>query len=86
MNLESCIAESMDKSMNKYLNSPEYIALKEESNAQIDNFKRGLSPEQISLFDSMYDTLIREHAAFTEKAYVTGVINGITLNERIIHQ
>lgn len=83
MFLEENIADSIDEAMQEYLVSPEYKELQKETDCKINAFKEMLTPEQCSALNIVLDTISNEHAAFTDKAYVTGVVYGIALREEI---
>lgn len=82
--LESYIADSMEESMQPYIKSEEYQTAKTAINAQLVDFRSGLSSAQQKEFNRLMDKINDAHAEFVAKAFVTGMVNGIALREQVL--
>lgn len=83
MSLITCIADNFDDAMLPYTNSSEFKSLKAASDAAVDEFIATLSPADRSRFENVCNLITDTNAALCEKAYVTGVVNGIALAREI---
>lgn len=82
--LESYIADSMEESMQPYINSEGYQASRAAINTKIVDFRSGLNPAQQREFNLLMDMMNDAHAEFASKAFVTGAVNGIALREQVL--
>lgn len=82
--LESYIADSMEESMQPYINSEEYQTSKAAINTKLVDFRSGLNPAQQKEFNLLMDMMNDAHAEFAAKAFVTGAVNGIALREQVL--
>lgn len=82
--LENYIADSMEESMQPYIDSEEYQSSKDAINTKIVNFRSGLNPAQQKEFNLLMDMINDADAEFSAKAFVIGAVNGIALREQVI--
>ena len=83
MSLVTCIADNFDDAMRPYTNSEEFKSLKAASDAAVNEFIATLSPAYKSRFENVYSLITDTNAALSEKAYVTGVVNGIAIAKEV---
>ena len=82
--LESYIADSMEESMQPYINSEEYQTCKATVNTKLVAFRSGLNAAQQKEFNLLMDMMNNAHAEFASKAFVYGTVNGIALREQVL--
>lgn len=82
--LENNIADSMEESMQPYINSEEYQSSKAAINTKLVDFRSGLNPAQQREFNLLMDMMNDAHAEFASKAFVCGAVNGIALRDQVL--
>ena len=82
--LESYIADSMDESMQPYIESDEYLNQRAAINQKLICFRNGLTETQQKDFNHLLNMMNDAHAEFAAKAYVFGAVNGIALREQFV--
>ncbi len=84
MELEECIMDSIDVTMKNYIESEEYKTQRTEINTMLTELRSELTPEQQIRLNKLVDAINISDGKFASKAYVTGVVNGITLREKTL--
>lgn len=84
MELEECIMDSIDVTMKNYIESEEYKTQRTEINTMLTELRSELNPEQQNRLNKLVDAINVSDGKFASKAYVTGVVNGITLREKTL--
>jgi len=79
--LEAYLADSMEETMQPYTLSDEYKESRTAINKAINTFRSTLSDTQKADFNRLMDMVNNADAEYSSKAYVFGVVNGITLRD-----
>lgn len=86
MELEECIKDAVDASMQKYSNSEAYLDRRAVLDANITSFKSGLDQEQSKSLEHILDQLSTEYGLCAAEAYKNGVVEGIALRAKVVQE
>lgn len=86
MELEECIKDALEESMQAYINSEKYQEQKQQVNLAIRDFQSQLSESQIAEFIKVLDSISAQHSMFASEAYMRGVVEGIALHGKVISE
>lgn len=86
MELEECMKDALEESMQSYRTSPDYIEQRRVIAENITDFKKSLNPQQVEKFNHILDSISTCDADFTSEAYVRGVVEGIALRGKVMKQ
>lgn len=71
MELEECIKDALDDSLQNYTHSVEYIQEKQEINEKLQSFRTGLSDIQKQQFNEIIDAITCSDGMLASEAYMT---------------
>ena len=83
MELEECIKDNFDDSLRVYIQSKEYTRLKQQEDRLLSYLQVGLSDMQKQQLNAYMDAATEVHRALASQAYVSGVVDGIALREKV---
>lgn len=86
MELEECIKDALEESMQAYIHSEKYQEQKQSGNDMITDFRAGLSDDQVRKFNAILDTISNQNSMFASEAYMHGVVEGIALRGKVIRE
>lgn len=84
MELEECIKDALEESMQAYIHSEKYQEQKQEINDLITDFRGSLSESQKVKFNVILDAMSNQNSMFASEAYMHGVVEGIALHGKVI--
>ena len=84
MELEECIKDALEESMQAYVLSEKYQEQKQGINDMITDFRGGLSESQKVKFNVILDAMSNQNSMFASEAYMHGVVEGIALHGKVI--
>lgn len=79
MELEECIKDALEESMQAYIYSEKYQEQKQSVNDMVADFRDGLSESQVRKFNAILDAMTDQNSMFASEAYMHGVVEGIAL-------
>ncbi len=86
MELEECIKDALEESMQAYVKSEKYQEQKQKVNTAIDKFQSHLDKSQVAEFIKVLDSISAQHSMFASEAYMRGVVEGIALHGKVISE
>lgn len=86
MELEECIKDALEESMQAYIHSEKYQEQKQEINDLITDFRGSLSESQKAKFNAILDAMSNQNSMFASEAYMHGVVEGIALHGKVISE
>ena len=86
MELEECIKDALEESMQAYIHSEKYQEQKQEINDLITDFRGSLSVSQQAKFNAILDAMSNQNSMFASEAYMHGVVEGIALHGKVISE
>lgn len=86
MELEECIKDALEESMQAYIHSEKYQEQKQEINDLITDFRGSLSESQKAKFNAILDAMSKQNSMFSSEAYMHGVVEGIALHGKVISE
>lgn len=86
MELEECIKDALEESMQAYIHSEKYQEQKQEINDLITDFRGSLSESQQAKFNAILDAMSNQNSMFASEAYMHGVVEGIALHGKVISE
>ncbi len=84
MELEECIKDALEESMQAYIHSEIYNEQKQAVDGLIMEFRCSLNEVQKMKFNLILDSLSNLNSMFTAEAYMHGVVEGIALHGKVI--
>lgn len=84
MELEECIKDALEESMQAYVLSEKYQEQKQGINDMITDFRGSLSESQKVKFNVILDAMSNQNSMFASEAYMHGVVEGIALHGKVI--
>lgn len=84
MELEECIKDAFDASLEEYMKSKDYIAERQKTTEKLKTFRAGLSDIQKQQFNEIIDAISDENSKLASEAYMHGVVEGIALRGKVI--
>lgn len=84
MELEECMKDALEESMQSYRTSPEYMERRHEIADNIALFKKSLTTQQVQQLNNILDCISTCDAGFASEAYVRGVVEGIALHDKVM--
>lgn len=84
LELEECIKDAVEESMNGYIQSEEYVQQKQQINCMLQAFRSGLSKIQKQQLNNMLDAISNCDGMFASEAYLHGVVEGIALRGKVV--
>lgn len=86
MELEECIKDALEESMQAYIHSEKYQQQKQIVDDMVTVFRDGLSESQIRKFNAILDAISDQNSTFASEAYMHGVVEGIALHGKVISE
>ncbi len=86
MELEECIKDALEESMQAYIHSEKYQEQKQSVNDMVADFRDGLSESQVRKFNAILDAMTDQNSMFASEAYMHGVVEGIALHGKVISE
>lgn len=86
MELEECIKDALEESMQAYIHSEKYQQQKQRVDDMVTYFRDGLSESQIRKFNAILDAISDQNSTFASEAYMHGVVEGIALHGKVISE
>lgn len=86
MELEECIKDALEESMQAYIHSEKYQQQKQRVDDMVTDFRDGLSESQIRKFNAILDAISDQNSTFASEAYMHGVVEGIALLGKVISE
>lgn len=84
MELEECIKDAFDASLEEYMKSKDYIAERQKTTEKLKTFRAGLSDIQKQQFNEIIDAISDENSKLASEVYMHGVVEGIALRGKVI--
>ena len=84
MELEECIKDAFDASLEEYMKSKDYIAERQRTTEKLKTFRAGLSDIQQQQFNEIIDAISDDNSKLASEAYMQGVVEGIALRGKVI--
>lgn len=84
MELEECIKDALEESMQAYIHSEKYQEQKQGIDDMITDFRGSLSESQKAKFNALLDAMSNQNSMFASEAYMHGVVEGIALHGKVI--
>lgn len=83
MELEECIKDAFDASLEEYMKSKDYIAERQKTTEKLKTFRAGLSDIQQQQFNEIIDAISDDNSKLASEAYMHAgnVRNGKKLSE-----
>lgn len=75
--IKRIMRDKMDLEMLEYVNSNQYLTEQHKINTLIEDLRRGLSNEKVSILNELLDEINNSDSQFSYEAFFVGVINGI---------
>ena len=82
--LEYCIKDSFDNTMQDYLESTAREEETFEFNKMYFAFRNTLAAKEQVTFDALFNAVLESDAALAREAYYRGIILGISKNEKVL--
>ena len=86
MELEECIKDGFDDSLRDYIQSEEYISVKEQENRALAYLESLLNDSQKLALNSFLDAANNASGMLISEAYLHGVVEGIALRKKIVSE
>lgn len=86
MELEECIKDALEESMQAYIHSEKYQEQKQVVDDLLIDFRCGLNEEQQKKFNVLLDAMSNLNSMFASEAYMRGVVEGIALHGKVISE
>ena len=84
MELEECIKDALEDSMQAYIHTDKYQEQKQKVDCFVEDFRNSLSEDQITKFNVVLDAISEQNSMFASEAYMHGVVEGIALHGKVI--
>ena len=84
LELEECIKDAFDASLEEYMKSKDYIAERQKTTEKLKTFRAGLSDIQQQQFNEIIDAISDDNSKLASEAYMHGVVEGIALRGKVI--
>ena len=84
MELEQCIKDALEESMQGYNLSDENVQRRQEISLLINDLRRSLREDQSAKLNQILDAISTQDGLFASEAYMHGVMEGITLHNKYI--
>jgi len=82
--LEGCIKDSFDNTMQDYLESTAREEETFEFNKMYFAFRNTLTPNEQVTFDALFNAVLESDSALAREAYYRGVVLGIAKNKKVL--
>lgn len=84
MELEECIKDAFDASLEEYMKSKDYISERQRTTEKLKTFRAGLSDIQQQQFNEIIDAISDDNSKLASETYMHGVVEGIALRGKVI--
>ena len=84
MELEECIKDAFDDSLDEYTHSEGYVQQQQQINFMLQSFRTGLSDEQKQRFNKILDAISTSNGQLASEAYLHGVVEGVALRGKVV--